>query len=194
MSTAFNLLNHPVQARQRRLRWRVASSLAGVLIGLLLAGMALHGLRLDRDALAAEHARLQAHSDQRRAQAGEHKLRQEALATAQGQHVLLARVQHHQQAWVRLHRAVLQEASQGGWALERLQVDGERLELQGRMPEAQDLAAAQARLSEALQSPLTLVSLAAVPADPNDSPHSGPVFVWQGPWPALPASTPQRSP
>ena len=165
-----------------------------MLIGLLLAGMALYGLQLDRDALLAEHSKLQAQSAQRRAQAGDDKLRQEAFATAQGQQVLLAQVQQHQQAWGRLFQAVLQEAGQGGWALERLQVDGDRLELQGRIRETQGLAAAQARLSEALQSPLKLVSLVASPVEPSAGQQSEQGFVWQGPWPALPTSALQRSP
>lgn len=194
MSTAFNLLQYPMQARQRRLRWRVLSSLAGLLMGLLLAGMAWHVLRLDRDALQAEHDRLQAHSVQRRAQAGDEKARQEALATAQAQLALLTRVQQHQQAWGRLYQAVLQEAGKGGWALERLQVDGDRLELQGRIREPQGLAAAQARMSEALQMPLTLSSLVTSPTHLNDQHTGDQAFVWQGPWPELPTSAPRRSP
>ena len=194
MSTTFNLLKYPIQARQRRLHWRVLSSFAGLLIGLLLAGMAWHVLRLDRDALQAEHNRLQAHSAQRRAQAGDEKARQEVLATAQAQLALLAQVQQHQQAWHRLYQAVLQEAGQGGWALERLQVDGERLELQGRIRDAQGLAAAQARMSHTLKMPLTLSSLLASPANLNDQHPGDLAFVWQGPWPELPTSAPRRSP
>lgn len=194
MSTTFNLLRYPIHARQRRLRWRVLSSLGGLLIGLLLAGMAWYALRLDRDALQAEHRRLQIHSAQRRAQAGDEKARQEALVTAQAQLVLLAQVQQHQQAWHRLYQAMVQEVGQGGWALERLQVDGDRLELQGRIHEAQGLAALQARMSEALHMPLTLSSLVARPANLNGQHPSDQAFVWQGTWPELPTSTPRRSP
>jgi hypothetical protein len=194
VNTAFNLLQYPMQVRQRRWRWRVASSLTGGVIGLLLAAVALHHWQQARDALEAEHVLLLTQTAHRRAQAVDEKLRLETLARLQGQQQLLAQVQHHQQAWVRLYQAILQEAPQQGWALERLQVEGDRLELQGRLREAQALAPAQARLSQALQSPLTLVSLMTSPADPSDR-HSGTqVFVWQGPWPALPTSLSRSSP
>jgi hypothetical protein len=194
MNAAFNLLNYPIQARQRRLRWRVGSALAGLLMGMLLAGMAWHALQLERDALRAEHDRLQAHSAQRRVWAGDEQTRQEALATAQAQHELLTRVQQHQQAWVRLHKAVEQEARRGGWALERLHVEGDRLVLQGRIREAQALAASQARMSETLRIPLTWVSLVASSPDLNDRHLSEQVFVWQGTWPALSTSASRRTP
>lgn len=194
MNTAFNLLQYPMQVRQRRWRWRVVSSLSGGVVGLLFAAAALHHWQLAQGALEAEHALLLTQTAHRRTQAVDETLRQEALARAQGQHQLLAQVQHHQQAWVRLYQAVLQEAPQQGWALERLQVEGDRLELQGRIREAQALAPAQARLSQALQSPLTLVSLVASPAEPGDRQLGTHVFVWQAPWPALPTPTPRRSP
>lgn len=194
MNTAFNLLNYPIQARERRLRWRVVSSLAGWLMGMLLAGMAWYALQLERDALRAEHDRLQAHSAQRRAQAGDEQTRQEALATAQAQQELLTRVQQHQQAWVRLYKAVEQEARLGGWVLERLHVEGDRLVLQGRVREARGLAASQVRMSEALRIPLTWVSLVAGPAELNDRHQSEQVFVWQGAWPALSTSASRRTP
>lgn len=194
MSTVFNLLHYPVHARQRRLRWQVLSAFVGLLTGVLFAGMAWHVLRLDSDALQAEHDRLQTHGAQRRAQAGDDKARQEALATAQAQRVLLVQVQQHQQTWHRLYQAVVQEAGQGGWVLERLQVDGERLELQGRIREAQGLAASQERMSQTLQIPLTLSSLVVSPSNLNDQRPSDQAFVWQGSWPELPTSVPRRSP
>jgi len=199
VNTAFNLLNYPMQARQRRLRWRWGSGLVGGLLGLALGAAALQGLSLELDALASERDTLQVQSAQRLAQAGKDKVQQEALALAKGQQDLLLQVQQHQQAWVRLHEAVLQEAGRSGWALERLQVDGDRLELQGRIRDAQALSSAQIRLSEKLQSPLTLISLVAKPVDLGDRPASdgGHAFVWQGQWPVVPAvvkSAPGRAP
>ena len=189
MNTAFNLLNYPMQARQRRLRWRWGSGLVGGLLGLAIGAAALQGLSLELDALATERETLQVQSAQRLAQVGKDKLRQEALSLAKGQQDLLLQVQQHQQAWVRLHQAVMQEAGRSGWALERLQVDGDRLELQGRIRDAQALSTAQIRLSGKLQSLLTLTSLLASPVDLGDRPASdaGLVFVWQGPWPQVPA-------
>lgn len=199
MNTAFNLLNYPMQARHRRLRWRWGSGLVGALLGLAIGAAALQWLSLELNALASERDTLQVQSAQRLAQAGKEKVRQEALALAKGQQDLLLQVQQHQQAWVRLHEAVLQEAGRSGWALERLQVDGDRLELQGRIRDAQALRSAQIRLSEKLQSPLTLTSLLASPVDLGDRSASdaGLVFVWQGPWPQVPAvvkSAPGRAP
>lgn len=188
MNTAFNLLHHPMQARQRRLRWRWASALAGGWVGLAMGWGVLYGVRQNLDALSSEHDRLMAQSVRQQAQAREDQTRQEAQALAQRQQAFLRQVQQHQEAWVRLHQAVMQEAGRTGWALERLQVDGDRLELQGRTRDAQALITAQLRLSEKLQSPLTLVSLVASPAD------TGQLFVWQGPWPSLTSSTTRRAP
>ena len=196
MNTAFNLLHYPMQARQRRLRWRWVSGLAGGLLGVLMGQAVLHGVRQDLDALASEHDRLMAQSVSQRTQVADEKNRREATVLAQRQQSLLVQVQQHQQAWVRLHQAVWQEAGRSGWALERLQVDGDRLELQGRTRDAQALIAAQARLSDKLQSPLTLVSLVASPAELGERGASGMahVFVWQGPWPSLPSSASRRAP
>lgn len=196
MNTAFNLLKYPMQARQHRLRWRWGSGLVGGLMGLTIGVGALHWVRLDLDALASERDRLLAQSAQRHAQTSDDKARREASALAQRQQTQLVQVQQQQQAWVRLHQAVLQEAGRSGWALERLQVDGDRLELQGRTSDAQALMVAQSRLSDKLQSPLTLVSLVASPADAGGrrAPGMGHVFVWQGAWPSLQASAPRQSP
>ena len=196
MNTAFNLLNHPMQARQRRLRWRWGSGLLGGLVGLAMGGGLVHGVRQDLDALASQRDKLLAQTVRQRAQAGEDKSQREASALAQRQQALLVQVRQHQEAWVRLHQAVMQEAGHNGWALERLQVEGDRLELQGRTRDAQALMAAQLRLSEKLQSPLMLISLVASPADAGErrAPDMDQVFVWQGPWPSLPSSANRRAP
>jgi hypothetical protein len=75
-------------------------------------------------------------------------------------------------------------------------VDGERLELQGRAHDAQALQAAHTRLSEQLQSPLTLLSLTTSPAAPGErsAANTGLVFVWQTPWRAVSPSAPRRTP
>jgi hypothetical protein len=196
VNTAFNLLKYPMQARQRRLRWRLGSGFAGGLIGLALGAGVLHWMRLDLDALAFERGMLQAQIARRQAQAGDDKVRRDALAMARRQQILLDQIQQHQQAWVRLHDAVLQEAGRSGWSLDRLQVTGDRLELQGRTHDPQALMAAQVRLSEKLQSPLALVSLVASPAEITDR-HAADmvhVFVWQGPWLSLQPTAARRVP
>jgi hypothetical protein len=197
--TAFNLLNYPVQARRQRLRWRWGSGVAGWVMGLVVGALALQGLNQALEALSAEHVALQALSAQKLAQLGKDKVRKEALAMSQGQQALLLQVQLQQQAWIRLYRAVSQEARRSGWALERLQVDGDRLELHGRIRDAQALGSAQLRLSEQLQSHLTLLSLVANPVEWGDRPvrDGGHVFVWQGPWPSVPVvvkTAPGRAP
>ncbi len=187
MITAFNLLNYPLQARRRRLRWRWGSGVAGGLIGLVAGALALHSLNQALEALSVERDALQELRAQRLAQMGKDKVRKEALAMAQGQQALLLQVKQQQQAWIRLYRAVSQEAGRSGWALERLQVDGDRLELHGRIRDAQALGSAQLRLAEKLQIPLTLHSLGVNPMAMAERPASAGshVFVWQGPWPAV---------
>ena len=191
MNTTFNLLRYPVQAHQARLRWRVGSGLAGLLLGGAAAGAVLQWLQHDMQALAAEQAALQAQGTRWRDQAVSDKARQQTQARLQGQQALLAQVRQQQQAWQRLHQAVLAEAGQGAWVLERLQVDGDRLELQGRSRDVQALVRAQVRLSAQLPSPLALVSLEAPAADLSEAGERGAqqpghVFVWQGTWPAMP--------
>jgi len=187
MSTAFNLLRYPMQARQRRMRWRWGSAAVGLLVGVCMGGVALQWLGEDIAALSAERDRLQAQNLQDQTRLQQDKARGEALVLAQRQHSQLSRVQQHQQAWLRLHQAILQGTAHDGWLLERLQVDGERLELQGRIRDVRSLAAAQQRLSDALQGPLVLVSLLSSPPDGPDRRvgEMGHVFVWQGAWPAV---------
>lgn len=187
MNTAFNLLRYPMQARQRRMRWRWGSAAVGLLAGACMGGVVLQWWREDLVALSAERDRLQAQSLQGQTRLQQDKARREAVALVQRQQGQLNRVQQHQQAWLRLHQAILQGTAHDGWLLERLQVDGERLELQGRIRDVRSLAAAQQRLSDALQGPLTLASLLASPADAPDRRvgEMGHVFVWQGAWPAV---------
>lgn len=187
MNTAFNLLSYPMQARQRRRRWRGATAAAGLLVGVCMAGMALHGLREDMATLSHERDRLLAQSLQAKARLQQDQLRREGQALLQRQQSQLGLVQQHQHAWQRLHQALVQGAAHDGWLLERLQVDGERLELQGRIGDVRSLAAAQQRLSEALHSPLVLVSVLASPAQGAEQPagERGHVFVWQGALPAV---------
>lgn len=187
MNTAFNLLRYPMQARQRRMRWRWGSASVGLLVGVCTGGLALQWLGEDMAALGAERDRLQAQNLQDQARLQQDKARRDEMALRQRQHSQLSLVQQHQQAWLRLHQAILQATAHDGWLLERLQVDGERLELQGRIRDVRSLAAAQRRLSDALQSPLTLVSLLSSPAEGPDRRvgEMGHVFVWQGAWPAV---------
>lgn len=200
LNTAFNLLNYPMHARQRRWRWRWGSALLGGLLGLVLGGAALHGLRQDIDACASELKQLQAQNERQRERLAQDKVRAEALDLAQRQQAQLQRVREQQRALARLHLALhLAQQQQGGrsaWALERLHWDGERLEMQGRAHHAQALQAAQNTVSEQLQSPLTLLSLSSSPAGVGEraAPDTGLVFVWQAPWRAVSPPAPRRSP
>ena len=189
MNTAFNLLSYPMQAHRRRMRWRWGSAAAGLLAGACAGGGVLQLLQQDVATLSAERDRLQAQNAQAQSRLQQDKARREALALAQRQQNQLRLVQQHQQAWSRLQQALTEGVAHGDWRLERLQVDGERLELQGRIRDVRSLAAAQQRVSEALHSPLMLVSLLARPADGQER-RAGevePVFVWQGAWPAVAA-------
>ena len=58
MNTAFNLLRYPMQARQRRLRWRWGSAVLGLLAGASLGGAALRVViqRTQRQALGGDEA------------------------------------------------------------------------------------------------------------------------------------------
>lgn len=200
MNTALNLLRYPMQARQRRLRWRWGSAVAGLMFGAGMGVAALQWLGADMRDLGAERDHLRVQSQQGQARLQQDLARREAMALLQRQQSQLTRVQQHQQAWLRLQQALQHDTAPGGWLLERLQVEGERLELQGRIRDVHSLASAQQRLSQALDSPLALVSLQSQPAQGPDRPAGATVhvFVWQGAWPAVapPAARPdgRRSP
>lgn len=188
MKTTFNLLNHPMGARHRRLRWGVLTAVAGFAIGAGLALGTVSWLQGEMEGLLKEKQRLQAVSDQRKRQTQEDKARRERVTIWQRQQAHLERVREHQQALVELHEAVLQEAGRSGWRLERLQIESDRLELQGHASSAQVMAAAQMSLSHRLQRPLTLVSMASLAP-----PDVGLTFVWQGGWSGVETQASRRS-
>ena len=152
MSLSWNLLNYPALHQQRRRRHRIATSLAGLAVGALMAGASLfwmerssHGLRLQQTHLQAQwgEASQQLKLDQQHAAASE-------SSRQQTQHLRQVLEQH--QAWTALHQVLLSEAQEDSWRLARLQLAPGKLELAGRSRDFEALNASRQRLTDQLQA------------------------------------------
>jgi hypothetical protein len=152
MSLSWNLLNYPALHQQRRRRHRIATSLAGLAVGTLMAGASLfwmerssQGLRLQQTHLQAQwgEASQQLKLDQQHAAASE-------SSRQQTQHLRQVLEQH--QAWTALHQVLLSEAQEDSWRLARLQLAPGKLELAGWSRDFEALNASRHRLTDQLQA------------------------------------------
>lgn len=173
----FNLLNHPGLAQQRRVFHRWWTSLAGLLVGSLLA-WAGHQWQI------AETLRLQkAHNALQLASLARSQQTQEAARQQKQQRVLLAQAAHlqqiasHQQAWMAVHEH-LQAMAERGLRLSRLKSEAGHVALHGELNRFETMAAVQQSLSERWGQDLTL-------QEATTGPESQVSFVWETTWPAL---------
>jgi Tfp pilus assembly protein PilN len=187
---AFNLLQYPALASQRRRfhsRW---TSLSGLVVGSLVAlwlGALVQEKRLQR---MQEAALLQSRLKQvqSRLEAGKARQAQQHTWLQQAAHVQALSAQ--QRSWEALHLALLQEAGPESVQLLRLQLDAQTLELHGQAKDAQRMAQARARLSMPLAAPSqdaawTLVSLVNAPGAQGAASPATLEFVWQAAWPQV---------
>ena len=175
---ALNLLHYPSQARQQKVFYRWWSSLAGLLLGGVMAWGWLQWQDLQTARLQQEKSLLQASLATRTqlSQEAARRQTQSRLETEQVAH--LKQVAQHQQAWAALHDSLQTEARQGGLRLERLQAEVEKIEFHGTSLHVDAITHVQQRLSDQLDHPLALASITAAP-------HEGVSFVWQAVWPAV---------
>lgn len=187
---AFNLLQYPALASQRRRfhsRW---TSLSGLVVGSLVAfwlGALVQEKRLQQ---VQEAALLQSRLKQVQSRLSADKARQAKQKTWLQQAAHVQALSAQQRSWEALHQALLQEAGPESVQLLRMQLDAHTLELHGQARDVQRMARARARLSTPLaaSSPdgtWTLVSLVnALGAQGAASP--APLeFVWQTAWPQV---------
>jgi Tfp pilus assembly protein PilN len=185
---AFNLLQYPALASQRRSFHRRWTFLAGLVVGGLMALWWITGAQEQRLHLEQERALLQSRMKQVQTQLATDKARQAQHTTWQQQATHVQALKVELQAWEALHQALLQEAGPDSVQLLRFQLDSQTLELHGQASSLQRMAQAQARLSVPLADPArdkawTLVSLLNAAGADNPVPRATQEFVWQAHWP-----------
>jgi hypothetical protein len=189
----FNLMRYPTLVHQERLRQRMWGFMSGWTGSCVLAWVALQCLSMNTDALRHDlhHLQQQAVERQQQTQAAQGLAVQRQSQARQ--HAFLAQVQAQQQASLRLHTALQDEATRSGLSLQRLQIESDRLEVQAQAPHAQAVTGAGQRLSERLGQPLTLASLSEAPQDAGASAGrlQAVAFSWQGAWPRLADAAPK---
>ena len=190
---AFNLLQYPALVSQRRRLHRRWTSLAGLVVGSLMALWWMAGVHEQRLHLEQERALLQSRMKQLQTQLATDKARHAKHTTWQQQAAHVQALKVELQAWEDLHQALLQEVGPDSVQLLRFQFDSQTLELHGQAINLQRMAQAQARLSVPLADPArdkawTLVSLLNAAGADNAAPSATQEFVWQAHWPQLGAS------
>jgi hypothetical protein len=187
---AFNLLQYPALASQRRRLHRRWTSLAGLVVGSLTALLWMAGVQEQRLHLEQERALLQSRMKQVQTQLATEKAQHAKLTTWQQQAAHVQALKVELQAWEDLHQALLREAGPDSVQLLRFQLDSQTLELHGQATDLLRMAQAQARLSAPLPDPArdkawTLVSLLNAEGADNAAPRATHEFVWQTHWPQL---------
>lgn len=179
-SRALNLLQHPRRewpVDGPQLRWGLLG--AGLTLGLGWLLQAQHSDLLQEQQHWKQQLSVQA--QQQSQQRALHE-RQRVLAEQQA---LWRNVLDQDRQRLALQAALQREADQG-LRLARWQADGQRLWLQGQLPQTEALPGLQARLGQALGQSWTLQSLGAGGAP------SGLLWTLEAPWP--PASTSRATP
>jgi hypothetical protein len=178
----FNLLRFPTLERQEKLRQQWQTAGLGALLGALLGAgcLMLQSFQTDQLAAQAHGLRSQLAERQRLAQTRQQQQVQNQLIRQQL--AQLGQLQSQQQAWVLMHRGLLEVPPHLGIRLERLQVQAGQLDLQGQAASPRGVSSAAQKLSERWGIPLNLQSLEADGAVLGASALS---FSWQGQWPAL---------
>ena len=171
-----NLLNHPGLARQQRVFHRWWSSLAGLVVGIVLAWVWQHGLSIETAQLHQEQSRLQEALRARQQQAQEAAREQTRQRWQTEQAGQLQQIAEHQQAWVNLHERLQEEAKDRGLRLVRLQSEAEKIELHGTMQGVDAVSEVRQSLSAQWPQPLSLTSMTVGLAGEVN-------FVWQTQWP-----------
>ena len=187
---AFNLLQYPALASQRRKfhsRW---TSLSGLLVGSLVALWLMAQVQEKRQLQVQEAALLQSRLKQMQNRLAADKARQAQQNTWLQQAAHVQALSAQQRRWEALYQALLKEAGPESVQLLRLQLDAQTLELHGQAKDVQRMAQARARWSMPLaassqDAAWTLVSLVNAP-DAQGAASPAPLeFVWQTAWPQL---------
>lgn len=187
MTAAFNLMHYPNLVQQQRRRHRWVTGVLGGGLGCALAWGLLMWQAAKTEALLTEQRQLQSRLAERTQRL---KVLDAQRALAQVQHLQrqqLSQIAQHQQTWHVWHQALLAEAQRSNLRLERLQAEGDKLELQGFAPSVAFMTAARQQLAEHWGQAVNLASLTATnTSGESDSARSAQVsFVWQVAWSSI---------
>ena len=193
MSTAFNLLHYPTLAQQQRRRHRGWTGSLGMVVGCAAAWGLLQWQAAKTEELQAEQVQLQRTLNERNQRLKVLQAQRMQAQTQGLQRQQLSQIAQHQHSWVAWHDALLAEAQRGSLRLERLQAQGDKLELQGFAPSVAAMTASRQHLADQSGQAVHLASWAAVntqgdaaTARPTQAPSATPVsFVWQAAWTAV---------
>jgi Tfp pilus assembly protein PilN len=190
---AFNLLSYPALASQRRKRHRLWTSLAGLVVGSVLAGWTAQMVQETANQSEQALRRLQAQLTAQQALWGEAQKNQLAQQKWQVQSAHLAQIQRQHARWQALHQALQHEMGPGSVQLMRLQLEAKHLELHGNARDVQRMDevrhALSAHLAQHLPAAMVLSSLVVLPSASikvaAQAKASAPTleFVWQSVWP-----------
>ena len=173
MSLSWNLLNYPALHQKRRRRHRIITSLAGLVVGALMAGASLFWMERSLQGLRSQQAHLEAQWNEASQRL---KLEQQQAAgreSSQQQAQHLRQVLQQHQAWTSLNQALHSEAQEDSWRLVRLQLAPGKLELSGWSRDFDALNASRHRLMVHLQAawPESVAPSTAANLSPNGSPN-----------------------
>jgi Tfp pilus assembly protein PilN len=188
--TAFNLLQYPALASQRRRfhsRW---TSLSGLLVGSLVALWGMTQVQEKRLQRVQEGALLQSRVKLAQKQLATDTARLSQQNTWLQQASRVQALSQQQRRWEALHQTLLEEAGPNSVQLLRLQLDGQTLELHGQAKDVPRMAQARARWSVPLATPeqdaaWSLVSLVNASAAEGVGSSAPLEFVWQTAWPLV---------
>jgi hypothetical protein len=209
MSSSWNLLNYPALHQQRRRRHRIITTLAGLAMGALMAGISLWALEKSVQGLRVQQTELQA---QWLASSQQQKLAQQRVAEQernrqQTQHLSKIAQQHH--VWTGLNQALHSEVQNATWRLTRLKLEPGNMELSGWSRDFDALKSSRHQLMAQLEAhwPKSVTPAADSIPMPGSAPTEwvrqtsvnvpagqaldgathpqGLEFVWVSPWPTL---------
>lgn len=206
MSQSWNLLNYPTLHQQRRRRQRVITTLAGLVVGALMAAATLNWLEGSLQLLRMQHAQLQAQWLQVSQQLKREQQQVAARDAHRQQALFLQQITQQHQAWDALYEVLLSQVDHASWRLSRLQLESGKLELVGWSRDFEHLNATRGKLMTHLQSQLPEPLPSSVAAQDLvrqtsvvsrvDPGHGGALdavgveFVWASRWPLLQSSSP----
>jgi hypothetical protein len=175
---SFNLLSYPSLAHKRRVFHRWWSSLAGVLLGCLLAWGGQQWQSAETLRLRQAESQLQSSWLARKQETQDAKQQQTRERLQAEQAADLQKIEQHQQAWMAVHGRLQEMADEQGLRLSRLSADAGHMDLHGEVNRFEVMAAARQSLSDQLGYSVRLKNVTTGSAGQVS-------FVWQTTWPTL---------
>lgn len=176
---ALNALNYPSLVRRQKLFHHCWTAFAGWCVGVGLMWGWQHWQGIQTDHLQDTHSRLNAEWNARKMQNQDALVRQNQGRMQQAQTVHLQQIAEHQQAWVGLHEGLLQEAVSRGLVLARLQVETDKIEMQGSLKRLAEMAEVRQSVSAHLPQTLAMTRMTRMTVGPAQ--EWG--FEWRASWP-----------